>query len=369
MASEVQAEGAVGADQVASAATHADSNAPADGSDRLTLPPYRDARFYQRRKKNAWREVPAPDFAGPAVDTHCHLHMLPDPALELARMAISGVTFAGLVTDPSEDGTVVFDSLDTWIADALGLVGDLLEGGDDAREGAETAEAADGAVDDADAAAREVQLPHVRITAGVHPHNASSYDDALEARLVELLSDLRVSALGEIGLDYHYDFSPRDVQRRVFRRQIQLAHDLGLPIALHIREAHDEALEILREEGFPEAGTLLHCCALSAEELKPWIDAGCYIAYGGALTFKKADAVREACALVPADRLLTETDAPYMTPEPMRGVACTPAHVVFTADMLTRLTGVAPDRIRANALALLDRENPIAHAAHMKGGN
>lgn len=109
------------------------------------------------------------------------------------------------------------------------------------------------------------------------------------------------------------------VQREVFRAQIRLAKEAGLPIALHMREAHDDGFAILEEEGFPEAGTLLHCFNLDAAEVARWVEAGCYIAFGGPLTFKRADEVREAAKLVPADRLLTETDSPYMTPEPLRG--------------------------------------------------
>ena len=154
---------------------------------------------------------------------------------------------------------------------------------------------------------------------GCHPHNAQHYDDALEAVLRERLHDARVSALGEVGLDYHYDLSPREAQREAFRRQIRLAKEAGLPAVLHLREAHDDGFALLSEEGFPEAGTLLHCFNLDAAELARWVDAGCFIAFGGPLTFKKAEEVREAAKLVPADRLLTETDAPYMTPEPLRG--------------------------------------------------
>ncbi len=100
--------------------------------------------------------------------------------------------------------------------------------------------------------------------------------------------------------DYHYDLSPCDDQRRAFRRQIRLAHATGLPAALHVREAHDEALAIMREEGFPEAGTLLHCFDLDWETLEPWVDRGCFVALGGALTFKRCQDTRDAVARTPA---------------------------------------------------------------------
>ena len=197
-------------------------------------------------------------------------------------------------------------------------------------------------------------VPHVRIAAGVHPHNAKDWTPELEAALREHLRDRRVSAVGEIGLDYHYDLSPRDVQREVFRDQIRLAKEAGLPIALHMREAHDDGFAILQEEGFPAAGTLLHCFNLDAAEVARWVEAGCYIAFGGPLTFKKRRrGARAPPRLVPADRLLTETDSPYMTPEPLRGTDCGPAHTVYTADALCEVRGADTPEARAALLAQL----------------
>lgn len=282
-------------------------------SDRLKLPPERDFGFYQRHKHDKWREVapPGPPLEAPVADSHAHIHMLPDPAWELARCAANGVDFVCEICDPSEDGARPFDELDAWRADA------------------------------------DVE---VRIAVGVHPHNAKHYTDAVERELVRRLSDSRVAALGEIGLDYHYDLSPRDVQREVFVRQIHLAQEAGLPIALHLRggldaqadNAHREAFEILHEHDTLGPTTLLHCCTLPPDELLPWVEAGCYVAYGGALTFKAADAAREGARFVPENRLLLETDSPYMTPEPMRGAACTPAHVIFTAAVLAEVRGKTP---------------------------
>ena len=207
-------------------------------------------------------------------------------------------------------------------------------------------------------------MPRVRFAVGCHPHNAKFYDDDLERALLDRLADPRVSAVGEIGLDYHYDFSPREDQREAFRRQIRVAKQAGLPVVLHIREAHDEAFAILQEEGFPEAGTLLHCFNLDWAELERWVEAGCHVAFGGPVTFKHADEVRDAAARVPEELLLTETDAPYMTPEPLRGVTCGPEHVVFTAEKLCEVRGLAFGeeretflrRLLANAYELLDRE-------------
>lgn len=207
-------------------------------------------------------------------------------------------------------------------------------------------------------------MPRVRFAVGCHPHNAKYYDDALEQTLLDRLADPRVSAVGEIGLDYHYDLSPRDVQREAFRRQIRVAKQAGLPVVLHVREAHDDAFAILQEEGFPQAGTLLHCFNLDWAELERWVDAECHIAFGGPVTFKKADEVRDAAARTPQHLLLTETDAPYMTPEPLRGITCGPEHVLFTADKLCEVRGLSFGEEREaflralldNAHGLLDRE-------------
>ena len=305
-------------------------------SDRLNMPLEHDFKFYQRRKHDKWLEVPAPAPAleGPVADSHAHIHMLPDPAWELVRCAASGVDFVCEIVDPSEDGSLPFDQLAAWC---------------------------DSAALQAATAGLNAQPTDVRIAVGVHPHNAKLYTDAIEKELVERLSDSRVGALGEIGLDFHYDLSPRNVQREVFVRQVELAKQSGLPIALHLRggedpekdNAHAEAFEILQEIGFPEAGTLLHCCALGRDELAPWVEAGCYIAYGGALTFKSADDAREGAKIVPLDRLMVETDSPYMTPEPMRGTACTPAHVVFTAARLAEVRGIEPGDERRRFLSQL----------------
>lgn len=269
--------------------------------------------FSQKRKKGKLRQLQpeaVPQLAGPLVDTHAHLEMLQNPPARLARCAYHGIKFICVMTDPAEDPNTTFDMLETWSDQAKELL---------RKAGLE--EYAD-------------RIPHMRIASGVHPHNAKKYTPEVEDALLSRLHDPRTCAVGEVGLDYHYDLSPRDDQRRVFRRQIQIAKEAGIPLILHLREAHDEGFEILQEEGFPAAGTLLHCFNLDSGVLAPWVDAGCYIAYGGPLTFKKSDDVRESVAHVPLDRLLTETDSPYMTPEPVRGMECGPDHVVFTAAKL-----------------------------------
>lgn len=313
--------------------------------ERAEEPVFVDALFRQKRKKHhgEFRLVDAPMMDSPVADTHAHLEMLPDPAVAIARAGVHDVQFICTIVDVHEDADTTFDQLAGWeFQGAINMhrIGPVRCCGDPCP-----------------------RVPQVRIAIGCHPHNAKHYDDALEAVLRERLRDQRVAAIGEIGLDYHYDLSPRDVQREAFRRQLRLASELGLPVALHVREAHDDAFRILQEEGFPQAGVLLHCYNLDAETLAPWVEQGCYVAFGGPVTFKKADEVREAARMVPADRLLTETDAPYMTPEPMRGMRCEPAHVIFTADTLAEVRGcLTPDERQAffastmeNAQRLLNR--------------
>lgn len=199
---------------------------------------------------------------------------------------------------------------------------------------------------------------------GCHPHNAKHYDEALEQKLRGWLRRPGVTALGEIGLDYHYDFSPVDEQKQAFRAQLRLAKEAGLPVVLHVREAHADAWEILQDEGMPEAGVLLHCFTDTWETLEPWVNAGCFVSFGGAVTFGNADDIREAAARVPAEQMLLETDAPYMAPKPLRGLKCEPAQMVFTAARMLEVRGLedAEDQraflrqTRDNAHALFDRK-------------
>ena len=183
-------------------------------------------------------------------------------------------------------------------------------------------------------------MPRIRLACGVHPHNAKHWESARD-ELLALLDDPLTCCLGEIGLDYHYDFSPRDAQREVFAEQLRIAHERNLPVSLHLREAHDEALEILEREGVPSAGCILHCFNLDTATLQPFLDLGCHVAFGGPLTFRKSWYTRLACLDVPFDKLLTETDAPYMAPEPLRGTVCEPAQTVYTLRMLLDCHGYA----------------------------
>ena len=176
---------------------------------------------------------------------------------------------------------------------------------------------------------------------GVHPHDAKLFTDQAEQRLLDLVKQSRqVIAWGEIGLDYHYDHSPRDVQRKVFERQLRLARLLELPVVIHSREANDDTIAILREEmaGY-ERGGVLHCFGGSLEMATSAIDLGFFISFAGNLTFKKAEDLRSIARQLPLDRLLIETDCPYLTPVPFRGKRNEPALVVETAQCLAELHG------------------------------
>ncbi len=188
-------------------------------------------------------------------------------------------------------------------------------------------------------AARE---PLVWATAGVHPHEARHWDEGTADALRALAARPRVVGLGEMGLDFHYDHSPRDVQRRVFRAQLALARELDLPAVLHVREAYDEALETLDEAaqgpGAPLRG-VAHCFTGDARQALGFVQRGFCVSFTGVVTFKNAATIQEAARAVPRERLMVETDCPYMAPVPLRGQRCEPAFVAHTARALAALRG------------------------------
>jgi TatD DNase family protein len=187
----------------------------------------------------------------------------------------------------------------------------------------------------------------VYAAAGLHPHDARLYDDAAERRLTDVLGGSeRVVALGEIGLDYHYDNSPRDVQREVFARQLRLALKASLPVIIHSREADEETVEILRAEyAGATRGGVMHCFGGGRKMAEDVLALGFHISFAGNVTFKKADALREVAREVPPERLLVETDCPYLSPVPFRGRRNEPAHVVETARFLAELRGVEAEEL------------------------
>ena len=291
-----------------------------------------DLNFYKRPKKHGqkkgkdWPLVEPPELPIKfgVVDTHAHVNMLNNPGLALSQAKANNVSFIEAMTDPlGEEGVGFYDEVEKF-ADA----------------------------------------PKIRVSCGVHPHYAKDYTPAIEDVLLEKLNDPLTNALGEVGLDYHYDFSPREDQIRVFERQIELANELNLPIILHVREAFDDAFSCMENGGWNERGVLLHCYTAGPAEIKRWVEAGCFVAFGGAFTFKKSVEIRKASHYVPLNRLLTETDAPFMAPEPFRNTECVPAHVLFSAqalfDELKDELNVEADeffaRLQKNAFELLKPE-------------
>jgi len=181
------------------------------------------------------------------------------------------------------------------------------------------------------------RYPHVRAAVGFHPHNASQADDDSLAEMERLARRPRVVGYGEIGLDFHYDYSPRDVQRAVYRRQIELGKALGLPLIIHLREAYDEGLRLLEEAApFPAAG-VIHCFSGTEDDARRALDIGFCLSFPGTLTFKNADGLRTIAASLPGDRILLETDCPFLAPVPLRGRTNEPSFMVHTAQTLADL--------------------------------
>lgn len=232
------------------------------------------------------------------IDTHCHLT---DPRLHsqldavLARAAAAGVT------------------------QMIGIGTDL----DDAARCLELCR----------------QFDHIRCAIGIHPNHSHEVDPAELPRLRELQCDPSVLALGEMGLDYHYHFAPVAVQKRFFEFQLQLATELDRPVVIHCREAMDDCLAIMRQ--FPGIRAVFHCFTGSRDEARQVLDAGYLLGFTGPVTYKKSDELREVVKLAPPDRLLVETDAPYLSPEPVRKQKTNePAFVMHTAEMVGRLKGM-----------------------------
>jgi TatD DNase family protein len=181
----------------------------------------------------------------------------------------------------------------------------------------------------------------IRTAIGTHPHDARLYDDAAEQKIKNLISDDHVIAWGEIGLDFHYDNSPREVQIEVFKRQLRAARECDLPVVIHTREAEAETIEILKREyeGAERRG-VFHCFSGSMDLAQRALEIRFMISFSGIITFKKAEELREVAKQVPLDRLLIETDCPYLTPIPYRGKRNEPAYVVEVARTLAGLHGV-----------------------------
>lgn len=232
------------------------------------------------------------------IDAHCHLDDFEDPAAVVARAGAAGVGHLivnGLWKKPGDFGI------------ALRLAGE--------HEGV------------------------VSATAAIHPHDCAQAPEADWARLEVLARDPAIVALGETGLDFHYNHSPPDRQREAFRWTIALARAVKKPLVVHVREADAEAAQILREERAGEVGGQIHCFSGDRAAARAYLDLGFHISFSGIVTFKSAEEQREAARLTPADRLLVETDSPYLAPLPHRGQRNEPAYVVETARKLALVRG------------------------------
>ncbi len=194
--------------------------------------------------------------------------------------------------------------------------------------------------------------PWLYFSAAVHPHEAKAYDDATHAALSAMMDDPKCVAWGEIGLDYYYDNSPRDAQRDAFVRQLDAAIAIKKPVIFHVRDAHGDAADILRErrDNLPQG--VMHCYSGSVEQAKLYLDMGLYISLAGPVTFKNAPKLWDVARFVPEGRLLIETDSPYLAPEPVRGRRNDPRNVEFVARKIAALRGMAVE-----ALAEITRQN------------
>lgn len=247
-------------------------------------------------------------MAAPLVDSHCHLDFAdfgPEREEVLARARAEGVQW--FVTIGSGRNT-------ESAPDAVGLAH----------------------------AHRDVLA-----TIGIHPHDATAATDEAIAVMRKLADDPRVVGIGEIGLDYHYDHSPRDAQHEAFRRFIRMAREVNKPIVIHTRSAPDDTLAILREEGARDVGGVIHCFTEDASFAKSAMDLDFDISFSGIVTFKNSEDLRSVAKTVPLDRILIETDSPYLAPQGFRGKRNEPSYLSATAKHLAGTVGVALDEFRA----------------------
>ncbi|MCC6145195.1 MAG: TatD family hydrolase [Candidatus Hydrogenedentes bacterium] len=241
------------------------------------------------------------------VDTHCHLqhHRFDDDRQEV-------------------------------LARALGVLEWLVVIGDD--------------LESSRAAAALVQ-DRVYATVGLHPYHAEQLDDDTLAELRALAAQPGVKAIGEIGLDYFNEYAPRPAQHQAFERQLELACELGLPVVIHNRSSDDDCYAILKNFANRLPGCIMHCFGSDAAYAERCVDLGFHVSFAGNAAFPKAPELREAAAAVPLDRLLVETDAPYLAPPPLRGKRCEPQYVVHTAECLAEVKGVSPEEFAAHTTA------------------
>lgn len=288
-------------------------------------------------KNRKGKPFEAPKALAPLADTHTHLLLAKEasPIELIAQAEAAGVGLLGIPIDPTDhlipQKTGEPQRAETW---------------QEASRGAEVPQDALGRVWESWRRA----LPHAKVLEktffvyGVHPYGAESFSKEVQETLIKSLQSPYVKAVGEIGLDYTCAVDP-NLQKDVFITQLKLAHEFSLPVELHIRDAkedqdfkaHADALALLEKYGIPPQGADLHCFTGDTQMMQPFLDIGCMVAFGGAATFAKDDAIREAACVCPKERLLSETDSPFMAPVPLRGMECVPAMVCFVADCVARV--------------------------------
>jgi TatD DNase family protein len=212
-----------------------------------------------------------------------------------------------------------------------------------------------GAVGTPDSAQRAVDLaslhPDVFATVATHPHEAGQMTDEWWAVHERLAPHPRVVAIGETGLDYYYDHAPREAQQAAFTRFIDLARRVGKPVVCHVRDAHEDARRILKDGRAAELGVVIHCFTGTAEDASAYVAMGCYLSFSGIATYKTAEPIRQAIARVPVDRLLIETDCPYLAPIPKRGRRNEPAFLVHTAEVVAKAAGLSLEALARHTVA------------------
>ncbi len=194
-------------------------------------------------------------------------------------------------------------------------------------------------------AALTLESPVIYGAVGVHPHEAKFFRDSDLDLLGDWLTNPRIVAVGEIGLDYYYDHSPRNIQQEVFLKQLHFAYEQKAPVIFHVRDAHGDVLDMLRARNNQMPAGVLHCFSGSVESAKLYLDMGFYLSFAGPITFKNAHNLVEVAKYCPPDRLLVETDSPYLAPEPMRGKRNEPGFVRFVAQRVAEIRGIAPETL------------------------
>ena len=197
--------------------------------------------------------------------------------------------------------------------------------------------------------------PNVYGVVGVHPHEASHFGEDTLAVLARMVTQTRIVGIGEIGLDYYYDHSPREVQRDVFARQLEFAYEQGVPAVFHVRDAHGDTIDLFRAQRNRLPAGVLHCYTGSVESAREYLGMGFYISFSGSVTFKNAHHLQQVAQFVPLDRLLVETDSPYLAPMPMRGQRNEPAYVRYVAEKVAQLRGITIEELVQHTTANTER--------------